>query len=217
MFLEIIYIVNCIIIKVLSIMKSKNILIISFFSVTISLLLFFAKDIIQKFPIYALSSARKEKLLEFIEPFELSSYLTKLTIEKQDSIEQIWDYKNNLNQEIKNLKNFSVKEIEVDSNNLVKLYTKNSQIIKVEHNFRMDDGMGIEYFYLRDNKIVLYHYGYEYYSNKDFGQVFDFISNKTLLYESRIPKNCILANEKYIYTIVNQINEKYHILLNKVI
>ena len=194
-------------------MKSKNILIISFFSVTISLLLFFAKDIIQKFPIYALSSARKEKLLEFIEPFELSSYLTKLTIEKQDSIEQIWDYKNNLNKEIKN---FSVKEIEVDSNNLVKLYTKNSQIIKVEHNFRMDDGMGIEYFYLRDNKIVLYHYGYEYYSNKDFGQVFDFISNKTLLYESRIPKNCILADENYIYTIVNQINEKYHILLNKV-
>jgi hypothetical protein len=194
-------------------MKSKNILIISFFSVTLSLLLFFAKDIIQNFPLYTLSSARKEKILEFIEPFELSSYLTKLTIEKQDSIEQIWDYKNNLNQEIKN---FSVKEIEVDSNNLVKLYTKNSQIIKVEHNFKMDDGMGIEYFYLRDNKIVLYHYGYEYYSNKDFGQVFDFISKKTLLYESRILKNCILADEKYIYTIVNQINEKYQILLNKV-
>jgi methionine synthase II (cobalamin-independent) len=198
-------------------MKSKNILIISFFSVTISLLLFFAKDIIQNFPLYALSSTRKEKILEFINPFELSSYLTKLTIEKQDLIEQIWDYKNNLNQEIKNLKNFSVKEIELDSNSLVKLYTKNSQIIKVEHNFRMDDGMGIEYFYLRDNKIVLYHYCYEYYSNKDFDQVFDFISNKTLLYESRIPKNCILADEKYIYTIVNQINEKYHILLNKVI
>jgi hypothetical protein len=198
-------------------MKSKNILIISFFSVTISLLLFFAKDIIQNFPLYALSSARKEKILEFINPFELSSYLTKLTIEKQDSIEQIWDYKNNLNHEIKNLKNFSVKEIELDSNSLVKLYLKNSQIIKVEHNFKMDDGMGIEYFYLRDNKIVLYHYGYDYYPNKDFGQVFDFISNKTLLYESRIPKNCILADEKYIYTIVNQINEKYHILLNKVI
>jgi hypothetical protein len=197
-------------------MKSKNILIISFFSVTISLLLFFAKDIIQNFPLYALSSARKEKILEFINPFELSSYLTKLTIEKQDSIEQIWDYKNNLNHEIKNLKNFSVKEIELDSNSLVKLYLKNSQIIKVEHNFKMDDGMGIEYFYLRDNKIVLYHYGYDYYPNKDFGQVFDFISNKTLLYESRIPKNCVLADEKYIYTIVNQINEKYHFLLNKV-
>lgn len=197
-------------------MEIKNILIISFFSVTISLLLFFAKDIIQNFPLYKLSSARKEKILEFIEPLELSSYLTKLTIEKQDSIEQIWDYKNNLNQEIKNLKNFSVKEIELDSNSLVKLYIKNSQILKIEHNFKMDDGMGIEYFYLRDNKIVLYHYGYDYYPNKDFGQVFDFISNKTLLYESRIPKNCILADENYIYTIVNQINEKCHILLNKV-
>lgn len=196
-------------------MKSKHILILSFFSFLISLTLILSYVIIYKIPEFSIENRRKQKILEFINPLELSSYLTKLTIEKQDSIEQIWDYKNNLNLEIKKLKNFSVKEIELDSNNLVKLYTKNSQILKVEHDFKIDDGMGIEYFYLKDNKVLLYHYYYECYPNKDFGQVLDFISNDNLLYESRTPNNCVLVEENYCYSIVKQINKQYLYLIDK--
>lgn len=196
-------------------MKSKHILILSFFSFLISLTLILSYVIIYKIPEFSLENSRKQKILEFINPIELSSYLTKVSIEKQDSIEKIWKYKKLIDNEIIYNKKVNAKELKLDSNSYVKVYLKENLIIKVEHYFNIKDRKDEIFYYVKNHKIILYHIVSYNFPNKNLIQVLDFISNDNLLYESRTPNNCVLVEENYCYSIVKQINKQYLYLIDK--
>lgn len=196
-------------------MKSKHILILSFFSFLISLTLILSYVIIYKIPEFSIENSRKQKILEFTNPSKLNFYLTKLTFEKQDSIEQLWKYKKLIDNEIIYNKKVKAKELKLDSNSYVKVFLKENLIIKVEHYFKFKDRKDEMFYYVKNHKIILYHIVSQNLPNKNIIQVLDFISNDNLLYESRTPNNCVLVEENYCYSIVKQINKQYIYLIDK--